>query len=96
MFCRFFGGHCYYLCILIMLCLALHIQPLVASPNEVELKGVKEAIQLMKEGSTWELYIPPELGYGEKGLEGFIHEGAVLIYELELIKVEVLDSKAEL
>lgn len=49
----------------------------------------------MKEGSTWEVYIPPKLGYGEKGLEGFIHEGAVLIYELELIKVEEVEQLVE-
>jgi len=62
--------------------------PMIVSPNEVQFKGLREALMLMKEGSKWEIYIPPELGYGEKGLEGVIHEGAVMIYEMELLKVE--------
>ena len=61
---------------------------MIVSPNEVQFKGLREALMLMKEGSKWEIYIPPELGYGEKGLEGVIHEGAVMIYEMELLKVE--------
>jgi FKBP-type peptidyl-prolyl cis-trans isomerase len=54
---------------------------------EVSLKGLREALYLMQEGGKMEVYIPSELGYGEKGVEGLIHEGAVLIYELELVEV---------
>merc|ERR1711907_184416 len=40
----------------------------------------------MKEGDTWELYIPSELAYGNRGT-GRIPAGAALIFELQLIKV---------
>jgi len=44
-------------------------------------------MQLMKEGAKWELYIPSELGYGDRGAGGSIPGGAVLIFTLELLKV---------
>ena len=45
-------------------------------------------MQLMKEGSKWELYIPSELAYGEQGAGGVIPGGAALIFEMELLKVK--------
>ena len=50
-------------------------------------RGWTEAMQLMKEGAKWELYIPSELGYGDRGAGGSIPGGAVLIFTLELLKV---------
>ena len=50
------------------------------------IKGWKQALPLMKEGEKWELYIPPDLAYGEKG-EGPVEPNATLIYEVELLKV---------
>jgi hypothetical protein len=47
-----------------------------------------EAMQLMKEGGKWELYIPSELGYGDRGAGGQIPGGAVLVFTLELLKVK--------
>ena len=44
-------------------------------------------MQLMKEGDTWELYIPSELGYGDRGAGGTIPGGAALVFTLELITV---------
>jgi len=44
-------------------------------------------MQLMKEGAKWELYIPSELGYGDRGAGGSIPGGAVLIFTLDLLKV---------
>mmetsp|Transcript_3984 Transcript_3984/g.8468 ORF Transcript_3984/g.8468 Transcript_3984/m.8468 type:complete len:153 (-) Transcript_3984:220-678(-) len=61
-------------------------QPLTFAPNQV-IKGWTEAMQLMKEGGKWELYIPSELGYGDRGAGGAIPGGAVLIFTLELLKV---------
>ena len=57
------------------------------APNQV-IKGWTEALQLMKEGGKWELYIKSELGYGDRGAGGMIPGGAVLVFELELLEVK--------
>lgn len=49
--------------------------------------GWTEALQLMKEGDKWKLYIPDQLGYGERGAGGQIPPYSVLVFEVELIKV---------
>mmetsp|Transcript_22989 Transcript_22989/g.47825 ORF Transcript_22989/g.47825 Transcript_22989/m.47825 type:complete len:159 (-) Transcript_22989:2209-2685(-) len=67
-------------------------QPLTFAPNQV-IKGWTEAMQLMKEGGKWELYIPSELGYGDRGAGAQIPGGAVLVFTLELL--EVLGPAAE-
>lgn len=51
------------------------------------IQGWIEALQLMKEGDIWELYIPSEIGYGEKGTVGDIGPNATLIFTVELLKV---------
>lgn len=51
------------------------------------IKGWVEALQLMKEGDAWELYIPSELAYGESGASDDIGPNTVLIFYVELIKV---------
>jgi len=62
-------------------------EPLTFAPNQV-IAGWTEAMQLMKEGAKWELYIPSELAYGDHGAGGLIPGGAVLKFELELLKVK--------
>ena len=47
--------------------------------------GWTEALQLMSEGSTYELFIHPDLGYGPRGAGGLIGPNAVLIFEVELL-----------
>jgi FKBP-type peptidyl-prolyl cis-trans isomerase len=54
--------------------------------------GWTEALQLMTEGSKWELYIPADLGYGAGG-QGPIGPNSVLIFEVELLTADI--SKAE-
>ena len=44
-------------------------------------------MQLMKEGAKWELYIPSELGYGDRGAGGMIPGGAALVFTMELLEV---------
>ena len=57
--------------------------------------GWTEALQLMKEGEKWELYIPSELAYGQRRM-GKITAGAVLVFELELLKVKGKSKQMEL
>ena len=49
--------------------------------------GWTEALQLMKEGSKWILYIPWQLAYGDKGSGKLIGPKETLIFEVELIAV---------
>ena len=49
--------------------------------------GWVEALQLMPEGSKWELYIPYNLAYGERGAGQAIPPFATLIFDIELVKV---------
>jgi FKBP-type peptidyl-prolyl cis-trans isomerase FklB len=51
------------------------------------IRGWTEALQLMKEGSKWQLFIPPELAYGERGA-GSVQPNSALIFEVELISVK--------
>ncbi|NBW82031.1 FKBP-type peptidyl-prolyl cis-trans isomerase [bacterium] len=49
--------------------------------------GWTEALQLMKEGSVWELFIPANLAYGARGAGGKIGPHATLVFTVELIQV---------
>jgi FKBP-type peptidyl-prolyl cis-trans isomerase len=61
-------------------------------PAAMPLKGLvpgwQEALQLMRPGDEWILYVPSNLGYGEEGAgNGQIPPGAPLIFRIELIDV---------
>ena len=46
--------------------------------------GWKEVFQIMQPGAEWIVYVPPNLGYGEKGVPGHIAPNAALIFEIKL------------
>lgn len=61
-------------------------QPIVLPVTGV-IQGWVEALQLMPVGSKWKLFIPSELGYGDRGAGGAIPGGATLIFEIELLEI---------
>jgi FKBP-type peptidyl-prolyl cis-trans isomerase FklB len=66
-------------------------QPLVYPANQL-IPGWTEALQLMKVGSKWELFIPAELAYGERGAGQDIGPNSTLIFEMELLGIGTPDS----
>ena len=53
------------------------------------IKGWTEALQLMKKGSKWQLFVPSELAYAERGAGADIAPNATLIFDLELLDIKV-------
>jgi len=52
------------------------------------IKGWTEALQLMPVGSKWQLFIPADLAYGDRGAGADIGPGATLVFEIELLSIE--------
>ncbi|UCF87269.1 MAG: FKBP-type peptidyl-prolyl cis-trans isomerase [Nitrospiraceae bacterium] len=61
-------------------------QPASFKVNGV-IRGWTEALQLMKEGAKWQLYIPSNLAYGDRGAGRNIGPNSTLIFEVELISI---------
>ena len=61
-------------------------QPIDFQCNGV-IQGWQEALQLMKVGSKWKLFVPYQLAYGERGAGGDIGPYETLIFEVELLKI---------
>jgi FKBP-type peptidyl-prolyl cis-trans isomerase len=65
---------------------ARHGGPATFSVGQV-IRGWTEALQLMPVGSKWELFIPAELAYGQRGAGEDIGPNATLIFEIELLSI---------
>ena len=61
-------------------------QPVTINVGGV-IKGWTEALQLMPVGSKWQLFIPPDLAYGDRG-QGPIGPNSTLIFEVELLSIQ--------
>ncbi len=62
-------------------------QPATFALNQV-IPGWTEGVQLMREGATYQFFIPAELAYGAEGRPGPIGPNATLIFDVELLSVE--------
>ncbi len=60
----------------------------VSFPVSGVIPGWTEALQLMKEGAKWQLFLPSSLAYGERGVGRDIGPNATLIFDVELISVQ--------
>jgi UDP-GlcNAc:undecaprenyl-phosphate/decaprenyl-phosphate GlcNAc-1-phosphate transferase len=52
------------------------------------IRGFTEALKLMPVGSKWQIFVPPELAYGQKGLGRKIAPNATLIFDVELLGIK--------
>lgn len=64
-----------------------HGQP-ASFPVGGVIRGWTEALQLMPVGSKWELFLPPDLAYGQRGAGPDIGPNATLIFEVELLSIQ--------
>ncbi len=61
-------------------------RPAVFQVSKV-IAGWTQALTMMQVGSKWELYIPPDLAYGDQGAGEKIQPGHTLIFEVELLGI---------
>lgn len=60
----------------------------ISFPVDGVIPGWTEALQLMKEGDKWKIFIPSNLAYGERGAGDKIGPNSALVFEVELLSVE--------
>ena len=61
-------------------------QPATFGVTQV-ISGWTEALQLMPQGSKWRLFIPSDLGYGERGAGASIPGNSTLVFDVELLSI---------
>ncbi len=59
------------------------------------IKGWTEALELMPVGSKWQLFLPAELAYGERGPSPEIGPNSTLVFEVELLSIQAKDKEKE-
>jgi FKBP-type peptidyl-prolyl cis-trans isomerase FklB len=52
------------------------------------IKGWSEALKMMPVGSKWQLYVPPDLAYGDEGYGDDIPPGSTLVFDVELLGIK--------
>jgi FKBP-type peptidyl-prolyl cis-trans isomerase FklB len=62
-------------------------EPMQFAVNGV-IPGWTEALQMMKPGAKWQIWVPPTLAYGEHGVGNVIGPNATLIFEIELLEID--------
>ncbi len=62
-------------------------QPAAFNVGSVPLRGVSSALQQMKEGDKWKVFVPGDLAYGAQGNPPVIGPNQTLVYELELLEI---------
>jgi len=60
--------------------------PVEFTINTLQLKGWQEVLPLMKVGSTWQIFVPPELGFGERG-QPPVGPNEALMFDLKLVEL---------
>ena len=69
-------------------------EPAVFQVNQV-IAGWQEALPLMETGATVELFIPPDLAYGDRGAPPVIEPGSMLMFQVELLEVQAPPKEQE-
>jgi FKBP-type peptidyl-prolyl cis-trans isomerase FklB len=61
-------------------------QPATFSLSQV-IQGWQEALPMMRVGGKWQIFVPADLAYGDRGAGELIKPGATLIFDIELISI---------
>lgn len=62
-------------------------EPLEMDMTKVGMKGWREVIPMMQKGDKWQVFLPPEMAYGEQG-QGPIGPNEVLVFDVHLVDIK--------